>query len=67
MAEPQESVPIHPVAPRMQEGHVAYKKPHVGPHIDAYKMAHAETVGHESDKWWAKVCIQSRDRAKYQL
>jgi len=52
MAESLESVPIHPVAPRMVNG---AKQPHVGPNIHVYRAAHAETVGHESDKWWAKV------------
>lgn len=55
MADVPKPVPVHPVAARMKEGHHRYKKPHVGPHIDAYKTAHSETVGHESDKWWAKV------------
>ncbi|TFK31281.1 hypothetical protein BDQ12DRAFT_753468 [Crucibulum laeve] len=44
-------IPIHPVAPRLAKG---LKKPHIGPHIEAYRSAHKETVGHESDKWWAK-------------
>jgi acetyl-CoA synthetase len=52
MADIPEPIPIHPVAPRLKGAH---KKPHVGPHIDAYKVAHSETIGHESDKWWAKV------------
>jgi acetyl-CoA synthetase len=52
MAEGPVSVPIHPVAPRLANGP---KKPHVGPNLDAYKAAHAQTLGHESDKWWAKV------------
>lgn len=43
---------IHPVAPRLKNG---LKIPHIGPHIHAYRKAHEETVGHESDKWWAKV------------
>ena len=43
---------IHPVAPRLKNGH---KVPHIGPHIHAYRAAHSQTVGHESDKWWAKV------------
>lgn len=52
-----EHPPIHPVAPRLKDGP---KIPHVGPHIHAYKKAHEETVGHESDKWWAKVSIPHR-------
>jgi acetyl-CoA synthetase len=44
---------IHPVAPRMLNGH---KKPHIGPNVHAYKAAHAETIGQDSDKWWAAVC-----------
>lgn len=49
-----ESIPIHPVAPRLANG---LKIPHIGPHIEAYRAAHKETVGHESDQWWAKVCV----------
>lgn len=45
-------VPMHPVAPRMTN---RGKKPHIGPHIDDYHKAHKETIGHESDAWWAKV------------
>ncbi|KAJ2923712.1 hypothetical protein H1R20_g13377, partial [Candolleomyces eurysporus] len=51
MAEDPVKTTIHPVAHRVKNGP---KTPHVGPHIDAYKLAHKETVGHESDKWWAK-------------
>lgn len=47
-----EAVPIHPVAPRLKAGS---KIPHIGPDLAAYKAAHAETLGHESDKWWRKV------------
>ena len=43
---------VHPVAPRLKNGP---KVPHIGPHFHAYKKAHEETVGHESDKWWSKV------------
>ncbi|KAH6901954.1 acetyl-coenzyme a synthetase [Coprinopsis sp. MPI-PUGE-AT-0042] len=39
-----------PVAPRVLKGP---KKPHIA-HIDEYRQTHSETVGHESDKWWAK-------------
>jgi hypothetical protein len=46
------AIPIHPVAPRMKNG---TKQPHIGPNIDAYRKAHSETIGHESDHWWAKV------------
>ena len=52
MADSIEKPAIHPVAPRMKEGP---KQPHIGPNIEAYHSAHKETVGHESDKWWAKV------------
>jgi acetyl-CoA synthetase len=31
------------------------KKPHIGPDIDAYHQAHAQTIGSQSDAWWAKV------------
>ena len=56
-----EAVPIHPVAPRMNEGYKHYKQPHVGPHRDAYHKAHSETIGPGSDKFWAKVCFQRHD------
>jgi len=51
MAEGADKVPIHPVAPRLKSGP---KTPHIAPHIEAYRAAHKETVGHESDAWWAK-------------
>ena len=60
MADTTEKVPIHPVAPRLKSGP---KKPHVGPDIHGYRSAHKETVGHESDKWWAKVKKVSRGRS----
>lgn len=53
MAEQSEKVPIHPIAPRLKNG---LKKPHIGSDIQAYREAHKESVGHESDKWWAEVC-----------
>lgn len=57
MAEsPPLTIPIHPVAHRVANGH---RKPHVGPHIAAYRQAHAETVGHESDRWWAKAARET--------
>ena len=54
MTESTESVPIHPVAPRLKNGP---KIPHLGPDIDAYKAAHASTIAEDSDEWWAKVRI----------
>ncbi|KAF5325031.1 hypothetical protein D9619_010119 [Psilocybe cf. subviscida] len=51
MSEQPAAIPIHPVAPRLKAG---IKVPHIGPHIDNYRAAHKETVGHESDKWWSK-------------
>ncbi|CCL99371.1 uncharacterized protein FIBRA_01389 [Fibroporia radiculosa] len=51
-----ESVPTHPIAPRLKNGK---KQPHVGPHIHAYKSLHAQTLGHESDKWWAKMARET--------
>lgn len=45
-------VPIHPVAPRLTNG---LKTPHIGPDFEAYKQAHAQTVGQESDQWWSTV------------
>ncbi|KAF8868151.1 hypothetical protein BD779DRAFT_1384880, partial [Infundibulicybe gibba] len=56
MSDPAEVIPIHPVAPRLAKGP---KKPHIGPHIDAYRSVHAETIGHESDKWWAKIARET--------
>lgn len=60
MPEDVHGIPVHPVAPRLQNGH---KKPHVGPNIHAYKAAHAETLGHESDHWWSKVSTFSSSLA----
>lgn len=56
MAESTESVPLHPVAPRLKDGP---KIPHLGPDIDAYGAAHALTIAENSDEWWAKVCTTS--------
>jgi acetyl-CoA synthetase len=47
-----DSVPTHPVPPRMTDGS---EVPFIGPNLEAYKKAHAETVGENADKWWAKV------------
>jgi acetyl-CoA synthetase len=52
MAETHIGVPVHPVAPRLAQG---TKTPHIGPDIDAYRAAHAQTVGEGSDEWWEKV------------
>lgn len=52
MTEDTIHVPIHPVAPRMLNSHIT---PHIGPNIQAYRAAHAETVGQDSDKWWGAV------------
>ncbi|KAI0071884.1 acetate--CoA ligase [Panus rudis PR-1116 ss-1] len=51
-----EAVPTHPIAHRVKNGP---KTPHIGPHIHAYRSLHAETIGHESDKWWAKVARET--------
>ncbi|TFK71460.1 acetate--CoA ligase [Pluteus cervinus] len=56
MAEAPVKVPLHPIAPRVKSGE---KVPHIGPHIDAYKAAHKETIGHESDHWWAKIARET--------
>ncbi|KZT08091.1 acetyl-coenzyme a synthetase [Laetiporus sulphureus 93-53] len=50
------SVPTHPIAPRLKNGP---KEPHVGPHIHAYRSIHQQTLGHESDKWWAKMARET--------
>ena len=47
-------IPKHPVAPRLTDGQ---KKPHVGPDIAAYRHAHAQTIGEQSDEWWARVNV----------
>ena len=47
-----ESVPIHPVAPRLKNG---LKKPHVGPSIEDYKTLHAQSIGPGSDEYWSKA------------
>ncbi len=52
MSDSLDSAPIHPVAPRLKNGPL---KPHVGPTISEYKAAHAQTVGPNSDEWWAKA------------
>ena len=52
MPQDASGIPVHPVAPRLAKGP---KTPHIGPDIKAYHAAHAETIGHESDHWWAKV------------
>lgn len=56
MSDSPESAPIHPVAPRLKNGP---KKPHVGPTINEYKAAHAQTIGPNSDEWWAKVARET--------
>ncbi|KIL66560.1 hypothetical protein M378DRAFT_185923 [Amanita muscaria Koide BX008] len=49
-------VPLRPVAPRLSQGP---KTPHVAPDIDAYKAAHAETIGANAEEWWAKVARET--------
>ncbi|KAF8636303.1 hypothetical protein AX17_003644 [Amanita inopinata Kibby_2008] len=49
-------IPIHPVAPRVKEG---LNIPHIGPDIHTYRVAHAESLGHESDIWWAKMARET--------
>ncbi|KAF8480269.1 acetate--CoA ligase [Russula ochroleuca] len=51
-----ESVPLHPVAPRLKDGP---KKPHVGPSIDDYKALHAQSIGPGSDEYWSKVARET--------
>ncbi|KAJ7663613.1 hypothetical protein B0H17DRAFT_1162843 [Mycena rosella] len=48
---PPEAIVTHPVAKRMGSG---TRTPHVGPDLAAYRAAHAETVGENSDGWWAE-------------
>ena len=47
-----DSIPTHPVPARLKDGP---EVPYIGPNLEAYKKAHAETVGANADKWWAKV------------
>jgi len=47
---PPPQVSLHPVASRVRE-----RKSHVGPDIHSYQAAHAQSVGHESDNWWAAM------------
>ena len=47
-----DSVAKLPVPPRLSEGS---EVPYIGPNFEAYKKAHAESVGPAADKWWAKV------------
>ncbi|KAH9903296.1 acetate--CoA ligase [Cubamyces lactineus] len=49
-------VPTHPIPPRLKDGP---KTPHIGPHFHAYKSIHSQTVGHESDAWWAKIAKET--------
>jgi len=48
-------VQIFPVAPRLT--HPDRPTPYVGPAIPDYRAAHRQTVGSDSDEWWAKVRI----------
>lgn len=45
---------MHPVPSRLQDGP---EVPFIGPNIEAYRKAHAESVGPNADNWWAKVCV----------
>ena len=47
-----DSVATHPIPSRLLDGP---EVPFIGPHLEAYKKMHAETVGPNADKWWAKV------------
>ena len=57
-----DAVAKHPIPSRIADGP---EVPYIGPHFEAYKKAHAETIGENSDKWWAKVsrCLQCGTRA----
>ncbi|KAJ7180246.1 acetate--CoA ligase [Mycena crocata] len=48
---PAEPIPTYPVGSRLAQSQT--HPPHVGPDLDAYRAAHAETVGDKSDEWWA--------------
>ena len=47
-------IPKHPIAPKVAAGP---KKPHIGPAFEDYAKAHAQTIGPQSDEWWAKVSL----------
>ncbi|GJE91599.1 acetate--CoA ligase [Phanerochaete sordida] len=51
-----ESVSVHPVPPRLQNGS---EVPYIGPNIEAYKKAHAESIGPNADKWWGKMARET--------
>jgi acetyl-CoA synthetase len=51
-----EPVPLHPIAPRLANDPI---KPYIAPNIEAYKKAHAETIGPNADEWWAKVAKET--------
>ena len=68
------NVPKHPIAPRLKNGskvphindHDTYKyraflrSAHAGRHLTpSRRQTHSESLGHESDKWWAKVRLYS--------
>ncbi|KAJ7192105.1 acetate--CoA ligase [Mycena pura] len=42
-------VKTYPVAPRLKSN----PTPHIGPDLNAYRAAHAQSVGPGSDQWWA--------------
>lgn len=50
-----DSVPTHPVPPRLLDGP---EVPYIGPNIEAYRKAYAETVGEDSDKWWGRMAME---------
>ncbi|EKM57151.1 uncharacterized protein PHACADRAFT_119425 [Phanerochaete carnosa HHB-10118-sp] len=47
-----DAVCTHPIPPRMRNG---TEVPFIGPNFEAYKKAHAETVGPNADQWWAQM------------
>ncbi|KAF8336875.1 acetate--CoA ligase [Cantharellus anzutake] len=48
-------VKAFPVAPRTNGSDPTRPKVHVGPDIAAYKTFHGQTIGEQSDEWWANA------------
>ncbi|KAI0342470.1 acetyl-coenzyme a synthetase [Trametopsis cervina] len=51
-----DSVAKHPVPSRLSQGP---EVPFIGPNLEAYQKAHAESVGPAADKWWAKMARET--------
>ena len=51
----ESEIQTFPVAPRLARS--SGPTPYVGPGISDYRAAHRQTVGEDSDEWWAKVRV----------